>query len=308
MSSTNSRRQFITQSGLVLVALGLRTVSARERRSFVGGESTAILGQLLALANQERTQIGLHALKLDGRACDIAEQHAIEMAQNGFLSHWGMDGRKPYQRYSFSGGTEATAENDSAIDHSAPPTPDEVDADLIRMHRSMHNEVPPDDGHRQTILGPQYTHVGFGVAWRGLHVRLTEIYIARYMAIDPYPAVKPAGSTFIFSGRTLDPAYEVQGIDVFFEEVPRRPPMSFLQVPRPYGLPQDHESLAPKLPNNTFYEDGTAGTIELLERGRFRVPITLAKKQPGIYTIATWIQRGQSDNPFIATHVCVRAE
>ena len=305
--SVANRRQFLQQAGLAMVAIKLGAPQDRPR-SVSTGNPSASQTELLNLVNEERTGIGLNALKLDARAGSVAELHATEMAQNGFLSHWSMDGRKPYHRYSFAGGTEATAENDSATDHYTPATPEEMSADLIRMHKSMHDEVPPHDGHRQTMLGRQFTHVGFGVAWRGLHVRLTEIYVARYMLIDPYPAVKPARSTFIFSGRVLNPVYSVQGVDVFYEPPLRPPAISFLQEPRPYGLPEEHESLAPKLPNNTFYDDGTAGTIELTERGGFRVPITLSKKQPGIYTLAVWLQRNESDDPFIATHVCVRAE
>jgi hypothetical protein len=73
-------------------------------------------------------------------------------------------------------------------------------------------------------------------------------------------------------------------------------------------LPENPESLSPKLPANTFYDDGSAGTIEFPSRGRFRVPIDFSRKQPGIYTLVVWLQRGEKAEPFPATHVCVRAE
>src|SRR5262245_42596155 len=163
MAREINRRRFLSTAAFSTLAL---TVSAKlaPGTTLIDGEASEIRQQLLKLVNRERSEAGLSSLKLDGLANDVAELHAIEMAQNNFLSHWSLDGRKPYHRYAFAGGTEATAENDSAMDHSAPVASDEVVADAIRMHQSMHAEVPPDDGHRKTILSPQNTHVGFGIA------------------------------------------------------------------------------------------------------------------------------------------------
>src|ERR1043166_1185482 len=80
------------------------------------------------------------------------------------------------------------------------------------------------------------------------------------------------------------------------------------QTPRPYCLPENPTSLYPKLPPNRTYEDGSAGEIEFPSPGSFRAPIELSRKQPGVYTIVVWIQRGENAEPFQATHVCVRAE
>ena len=55
------------------------------------------------------------------------------------------------------------------------------------MHLSMIEEVPPNDGHRKTILFPQHTHVGFGIALQGHNLRLDELYLARYVEVDPIP-------------------------------------------------------------------------------------------------------------------------
>ena len=38
----------------------------------------------------------------------------------------------------------------------------------------MMAEKPPDDGHRQAILDPLWTHVGIGVALEGGEFRMTE--------------------------------------------------------------------------------------------------------------------------------------
>jgi len=264
--------------------------------------------QLLNLVNEERANAGVGALKLDELACNVAEQHALDMVQGVFLSHWGRDGRKPYHRYSFAGGTDATEENDSAADHDdGPAGAEDISRDLILMHRSMYEERPPNDGHRKTMLAPQHTHVGFGVGAEGSHVRLSELYVARYVTIDRYPVKDRPGSTFIFSGRVLDPRYTLQGVDVCYEPLPSPPNLAWLRTLRPYGLPEDRDTLMPRLPPGYHYDDGSKGSIELQEKGIFRVPVLLFRKVSGIYTMVVWIQQGDAD-PFPATQVCVRAE
>ena len=310
MASEFNRRQFLKQTGMSLLALG---VSARAGSPFRSNSSFAeeintLRARLLNQVNRERAQDGLSSLKLDGLANDVAQLHATEMAQNNFLNHWGLDGRKPYHRYAFAGGTDASAENDAAADYSAPFASDDFADAPMRMHKAMYAEVPPNDGHRQTILTPQHTHVGFGLATEGLHIRLCEVYVSRYVNIDPFSTVKPPQSRFLFSGRLLDPKYSVEGIDIFYEPLPSRPSRTWLEIPRPYGLPENPTSLYIKLPANKMYDDGTSGTIEIVRPGIFRAPIELSRKEPGIYTLVVWLARSETAKLFPATHVCVRAE
>jgi len=310
MAREFNRRQFLKQSGISLLALGV-SASARapfRSESSFAEEINALRAKLLDQVNRERAQDGLTGLKLDKLANDVAQLHATEMAENNFLNHWGLDGRKPYHRYAFAGGTDASAENDAAADYSAPFASDDFLDAPLRMHKAMYSEVPPNDGHRQTILTPQHTHVGFGVSTVGLHIRLCEVYVSRYLNIDPFPTVKPPQSRFLFSGRLLDPKYSVEGIDIFYEPLPSRPSRTWLEIPRPYGLPENPTSLYIKLPANKMYDDGTSGTIEIVRPGIFRAPIELSRKEPGIYTLVVWLARSETAKLFPATHVCVRAE
>ena len=304
------RRAFLRGAAVSAVALRLgaalpRSVSAS---AIAAPEFPAMANHLLNQVNIERAELGLRSLKLDSLACTVAHKHATEMARNNFLSHWGLDGRKPYHRYSFAGGVEATQENDAAIDTGTPIASAEVPIHLMSLHRSMHDEVAPDDGHRKAILNPINTHVGFGYADYGFSVRLCELYIARYVAIDPYAVTASPRDRIILSGRLLEPTYSLEGIDVFYEPLPSPPDIAWLRIPRPYGLPDERESLLPKLERNHYYEDGSKGSIELKSRGRFQAPIPLSRKEPGIYTAVVWIARSAKEAPFPATQVCVRAE
>ena len=304
-----TRRSFLKEATFSMIALET-TALAGGRISSINlirdDDLVPVQNQLLSLVNEERAAARLGSLKLDDLACKVAQKHALDMAENGFLSHWDRDGLKPYHRYSFAGGTEAIEENDGATDHSNPVPPEELRPEIFALHKSMYDEYPPHDGHRKTILAPQHTHVGFGLACSGTHVRLSEIYVARYATIDPYPIMVKTRSHFMFGGRVLDGAYSIKTIDLFYEPLPAAADLPSLLEPRPYGLPVERESFLRRLPDDTRYEDGSRGSIQIHGR-KFRVPINASRKEPGIYTIVVWIQKRQEGQPFPATQACVRS-
>src|SRR5260370_4647575 len=161
-----SRRSFI-KAGAPF-ALGLATIARGqmhvERGRFSEEDVPLARERLLKLLNEERTHLGLSGLELDDVACKVATAHALDMITGGFLSHWGTDGRKPYHRYSFAGGIDATQENVGRDDSLESVAPNSVMRELIEMHTSMYLEKPPNDGHRRAIVSPHHTHVGLRVA------------------------------------------------------------------------------------------------------------------------------------------------
>ena len=207
----------------------------RARRSLSSGDDytdeqlPCARQQLLSQVNAERAAAGLSELKLDDLACSVANEHARDMATNEFLSHWGSDGRKPFHRYGFAGGTAAVQENCSAASDIDSVSPTRVLDDLRDMHQSMLDEVPPHDGHRKTILDPYHTHVGFGVALNSRSLRLDELYLARYLQVDPVATEAKPGATIRVSGRLLNPNHFINEIDVYYEPMPQPPDISWLR-------------------------------------------------------------------------------
>lgn len=303
------RRSFI--KGAAPFALGLCAIGRAqvplERERFSEDDVPLAREQLLRMVNEERSQAGLGKLELDELACNVAREHALDMAKGEFLSHWGSDGRKPYHRYSFAGGTDAVQENASSADNIQSLAPTGVLKDLHDMHLSMLNEKPPNDGHRRTILFPVHTHVGFGIALQGFHLRLAELYVAKYVRVDPIPQrVKPKQSV-LFSGRVLNPENELAGVDVYYEPLPTPPQIEWLRVARSYGMPDERESFQPRLPAGLLYTDGTKGEIEMLAGRNFRVRVPLSRI-PGINTIMVWLSKGENGVPFPASQICVLVE
>ena len=301
-----NRRSFIriaTPFAVSLPAIA-RAQTNIERRKFNDDDLPAAHELLLNLINTDRLKAGLSQLKLDDLANRVATEHAQDMARGRFLSHWGSDGRKPYQRFGFAGGTDAVQENASAASNIQSLTPAGIFEDLRDMHASMMAEVPPADGHRKTILYPFHTHVGFGLGFNGYHLRLDELFLSRYARLDPVPQEAKPYSTVMVGGRLLNPSHFLNEVDIFFEPFPVPPDIDWLRMPRSVSLPDGYTALRPKALRGTRYSDGSLGDFDWERGGKFRAPINL-KNGAGIYTIVFFVRRVPSDKGFPGAQVCI---
>ena len=93
-----------------------------------------IRANLLEMINEERAVAKVQPVVIDELATQVATQHAVEMAVDDYISHWGRDGRKPYHRYSFAGGSEATQENVSAADNTWSMKVSDLKQDAAYLH------------------------------------------------------------------------------------------------------------------------------------------------------------------------------
>ena len=111
----------------------------------------------------------------------------------------------------------------------------------------MLEETPPNDGHRKTILDPYHTHVGFGIALQGHSLRLDELYLARYVRLDPITRQAKPKSTVVLTGNLLNAKHFLNQVDVFYEPLPTPPDLAWLRTPRPVSLPDTYKPCAPGL-------------------------------------------------------------
>ncbi len=262
---------------------------------------------LLQMINEERVAAKVSPLVMDELAGKVAMAHAVEMAKENFASHWGRDGQKPYQRYSFAGGTHATSENVSSVDNAWPWKPTDIAQDIAYLHVRLYQEIPPNDGHRRAILDRYHTHVGFGIAVEGMRIRMVELFVAKHVEFKTFQQRARPGSTFEISGKVINPNHWLHVIEVFYEPLPKPPELHWLQTARPYSLPDESINLRRKLPPPIVYNDGVAGVVDYDGRN-FKCPIRLFKETAGIYSIVCWVRRSRSEQAFPATCVCVRAE
>ena len=309
-STKTDRRSFLKRGGPFLLSLPLaaRAQTLFERGGFDDEQLPLVRERLLQQVNNDRLAAGLSELQLDDLASTVATKHAHEMVQEGFLSHWGLDGFKPYQRYSLAGGTAAVQENCSSAENIESISPLRIFDDLRDMHQSMLSEAPPNDGHRKTILDPFHTHVGFGAALKGHSLRLDEMYLARYVQMDTVVTDAKPGATIVVSGRLLNTKHFLSEIAVYYDPPAKPPDIAWLRVLRSVSFPDDVMRLRPRAPEGTLYSNGTRGDFEWDHQGWFRARVKLYKPDPGIYTIVCIVRRVPSDKGFPGAQVCIRSQ
>ncbi|MEK6405528.1 MAG: CAP domain-containing protein [Acidobacteriota bacterium] len=306
-----TRRSFLSSAVrpmAIAFALSLNRRAASAPRQLAKDDFARFRDELLKLVNSERGLAGASSLALDDLACRVADQHALDMATGKFLSHWGRDGRKPYQRYADAGAPDATQENVSAADELEALSPEYIAQMLARMDMKMYAEVPPNDGHRRTILAPQHTHAGFGIALANRDLRLVELYVGKHVRLDPYPTQAKPKATVQLSGKLLNPGHQVSYAEIFFEPPPSPPGIDWLRAPRPYSLPDESKAIRLIAPIGTQYADGVIGEIEAYGQGRFRMPVKLFKSEPGVYTVVIYLSERGGRKKFGATNICIHAD
>lgn len=300
-----SRRDFLrcASTGIGITLLDRRVLSADDLENTI----KEIRANLLEMVNEERAVEKVPPVAVDDLATEVATKHAIDMAAGEYWSHWGRDGLKPYHRYAFAGGTHATEENISAADNTWSMKVQDLKQDTAYLHVRLYQEKPPYDGHRRTILAPQHTHVGFGIAVQELRLRLVELFVAKYVEVRPMARRAKPGAQLPFSGKMLRRDYSLNHVEVFYEPMPKPPEMSWLRQSRSYSLPNESRVLRPRVPPPFVYADGAPGAVDIAVDGTFRTSVRLYKEKPGIYTIVVWIRNNKTENVFAATEVCVEA-
>jgi uncharacterized protein YkwD len=255
--------------------------------------------RLLELINEDRGRAGLAPVEFSEALSRLADEHCREMLREGYTSHWDRAGRKPYLRYAAAGLYAYTSENISAIWESSFGADKKNVWDNIRYaHRSFLAEVPPNDGHRRSILDPSNMLVGIGVSYNNRGMRLIEVFATKNAELEPLPLRASLGDQLRIRGRISNPEIALLSISVYYEPLPRTMSVDELRRTSSYGLPDEEYQERPKLTGSRIYADHLPGTIELDSHGGFHAPLTLWKGRPGVYTVAVWLQRGQ-DRPFI---------
>jgi len=263
---------------------------------------------IFEMINEERDVEKVQPVEIDDLATDVATRHAVDLVTKEFIGHWGSDGLKPYHRYSAAGGTHATEENVSAADGTWSNKAKDLKQDSAYLHVRMYQEKPPNDGHRRTILAPQHTHVGIGLAVQDLRLRLVELFVAKYVEVKPIKREARPGAQLSFSGKIVRRGYLFNNIEVFYEPLPTPPELEWLRQPRSYALPKESRVLNPRVQPPFTYMDGTVGIVEVFADKSFQTPVSLYKNKPGIYTIVVWLRTAQSRVAFPATAVCIKAQ
>jgi uncharacterized protein YkwD len=246
---------------------------------------------LLALINRDRQSMGLVPVVLDEKAAQSAGQgHAEDMAENGYLGHWGLDGSVPEQRFTEAGGADMVLENASCFvdqQHRSLDRQARIDPAQIEKTESMFfHETPPNDGHRKNILKPWHTSVGIGIAQpRATPTEIpvpcvTEEFLDSYGTYAVVPRDVKVGARIRVEGTVHSPA-KVSGVGLARVDLPRVLTTSDANSRRSYPVPP---------PYATYWPPGYVTAIPLLVKGgTFGIDVPLDDHgKSGLYELSIW--------------------
>jgi hypothetical protein len=153
------------------------------------GELRIKLKQLERI-NESRRKHHVNEVMLDIFASRVANKQCREAARYKYISHWNMNGEKPYHRYAFAGGYDHVSENayGSISTEKLKGSLDEMAEAMREGHQAFMDEKAPYDGHKQNCIAPEHNYVGIGYALRGGHFRYYEEFIDRYYEFRNIPS------------------------------------------------------------------------------------------------------------------------
>ena len=228
---------------------------------------------MLELINAERAKAGLPPVGLGDNAA--AQLHAERSLDSCITSHWGVDGLKPYMRYSLAGGYQSNGENWSGSDYCV------TGADGYRAIASIKQEIREgmegwmdSPGHRDNILGRWHKKVNIGLAWDRYNVYMYQHFEGDYVEYLSLPAFE--GGILSFSGRARNGVRfnDTRDMGVYLYYDPPPHVLTRGQVARTYCYDWGREvaSLREPLTGGWYYDTNEYTTTYELCPDPYRVP------------------------------------
>ena len=153
---------------------------------------------MLALINAERAKDGKSPVVLGDNIA--AQLHAEASLASCFSSHWGMDGLKPYMRYSLAGGYQSNGENWYGSDYCIKPHENYRPLESIKQEiEDAMKSWMDSPGHRRNILNPTHKKVNIGLAWDRFNIVANQHFEGDYVEYDSLPTIE--GTVLSLSGR-----------------------------------------------------------------------------------------------------------
>ena len=275
---------------------------------------------MLRMINRDRAAHGLAPVKLDVALSALADEYCQTQIRNETTGHFTLDGQPPYMRYSLAGVDDGISENAAAWSANYVFSERSLHEMARRSQAAMMAELPPNDGHRRTILDPHATHVGIGLAWERGEFRIVQEFVRRYVDwTRPLPRAASLEDLVVGSGRPA-PGHRIAAISVHHEPFPEAMPAQVANAIRSYRLPKSRRDYLPLLPSRvsqrrdgTFvyvreeYSDGRRGDFALRKDGSFAFTVPL-KDGEGVYTVVVWVSKEGNETPIAASNISIRVE
>ncbi|HUC38607.1 MAG TPA: CAP domain-containing protein [Candidatus Acidoferrum sp.] len=291
-----------TQTGIITTTTFSTTVVQLGSQNYTSTVQQSQINQsyydiyVLSLINKDRNQYGLPNVTLSTEPS--AQQHANNMLQNYYLSHWDVFGMKPYMRYTLLGGTQAVSENiafnGSEICELSLCTGDvNVKSALASMeYDMMYNDYNCcDNGHRDNILDPYHNQVSIGVAYNSGIAYLVEDFIGNYTT---WTGGSPQFSNNVatLSG-SLTSGYSISSVEVSYDAPLINMTQAQLNATGSYGY---GPAIAGVVSNPLYYYNNITTIVanKYSTNGNdfdisFNMQKLIQQYGPGEYTLLIWL-------------------
>ncbi len=209
---------------------------------------------MLELINAERQRDVLSSVALGDNIA--AQLHAESALENCFSSHWGIDGLKPYMRYSLAGGYQSNGENGSGLDYCIRPSDGySANSSIEQQIKEAMDGWMSSPGHRRNVLDPQHQRVNIGIAWDRYNTAMYQHFEGGYVEYDRLPAI--SNGVLSFSGTVKSGVRFSQEQDLSAQMNYDPPPHSLSrgQVARTYCYDNGRRvaGLRPPLAGSSYY-------------------------------------------------------
>lgn len=276
-----------------------------ERYPGARGPAEPVRAAVFDEINRNRADAGLSPVAWDEAAASVADAFCAAQVAEKTRGHYLRDGVPPYARTGFAGVFGYHAENSASWITTGTSFPDPPSALALSGHRLMIEEVPPDDGHRRTILDPEATHVGVGWALGGGRFQLSQEFLAR--GLDELSlSTDERGLAVRVYGIARAP-YELRFVTVAREPLPTPLTRQEANAWTSYRYPIASEAFVARGIRQAWVVG--AVTQDRIELGRDRsFSFSYAPETRGLYTFVFWLLRRGQDHARPLGSAVIRAE
>ena len=142
-----------------------------------------------------------------------AQQHAEDMLDNHYFSHWDTRGYKPYMRYTLFGGKGSVTENIAW--ESASGSFDAKEAIESLEWSMMEEDSQWSWGHRDNIINSVHNKVSIGIAYDSNNLYLVEDFENDYIT---WSTLNYSASEVIMDGTIMKAGLSISNIAIYYDE------------------------------------------------------------------------------------------
>lgn len=219
---------------IVLTAESIFVASLLAGQSAYHMLSAVLPGEVIALTNVERSNLGGKVLTENAQLALAAQHKAEDMAAKGYFSHTGPDGKEPWGWISEAGYSYRYAGENLAVRF-------DQSADVVRAWMASPT-------HRANIVKETYTEIGIGIA-EGIYQGQPATFVVQYFGAPPEEVAAAVVSQTVADTNTareeVSPSKTVAGVQTQTQNTKEVQPIATAtapEMPAPMATQQMPES------------------------------------------------------------------